>query len=242
MKIACWSGPRNISTALMRSWSSRNDTYISDEPLYACYLKENKINHPMYEEIISSYETNYLKIIETLQGQIPNQYKIWYQKHMAHHLQELESLEWIESFHNCFLIRDPKYVINSYIKKNKLESMKELGYYQQYKILEYLKNKRGNFIVIDTQKFLNKPDLYLMQWCKKLNIRYKKNMLKWEKKIYPYDGIWAKHWYDNVVNSNTFFNKKNNPQEIPNKYYKIYEESKFYYDKIKKYELSLDYE
>ena len=120
MKIACWSGPRNISTALMRSWSSRIDAFVSDEPFYAYYLKEKKLKHPMYEEIINHYPNTYDKAVNSITGEIPQSKKIWYQKHMAHHLINLEDIEWIKSFHNCFLIRHPKDVISSYIKKKQI--------------------------------------------------------------------------------------------------------------------------
>ena len=83
IRIACWSGPRNISTALMRSWSSRNDTFVSDEPFYAYYLKETRLNHPMAEEIIDYYPNTYNQVVNSLNGKIPESKKIWYQKHMA---------------------------------------------------------------------------------------------------------------------------------------------------------------
>ena len=117
MIVACWSGPRNISTALMRSWSSRNDTYVTDEPFYAHYLKKTKLKHPMHNEIISNYNSNYNEIINHLTNQVPKNKKIWYQKHMAHHILNLENIEWIKNFENCILLRNPKEVIHSYTKK-----------------------------------------------------------------------------------------------------------------------------
>ena len=116
MKIATWSGPRNISTALMRSWSSRNDTVVIDEPFYAAYLHRTQLKHPMCDEIINQYPIDDYEIIENITGLIPNNQKIWYQKHMAHHINNFDSLSWILNYKNCFIIRNPKYVINSYIK------------------------------------------------------------------------------------------------------------------------------
>ena len=104
MIVACWSGPRNISTALMRSWSSRNDTYVTDEPFYAYYLKKTKLKHPMHREIISNYNSNYNEIIKHLTNQVPKNKKIWYQKHMAHHILNLENIEWIKNFENCNVV------------------------------------------------------------------------------------------------------------------------------------------
>ena len=144
MRIACWSGPRNISTALMRSWSSRNDTFVSDEPFYAFYLKETGLKHPMAKEIIAHYPNTYEEVINSINKEIPESKKIWYQKHMAHHLINLENIEWIKDFHNCFLIRHPKDVISSYIRKNKLNNINELGYPQQYALIQYLQKIRKN--------------------------------------------------------------------------------------------------
>ena len=98
MRIACWSGPRNISTALMRSWSSREDFFVSDEPFYAYYLKERQLKHPMYKEIIENYPNTYDDIVTSLISEIPNHKELWYQKHMAHHLINLENFEWVKKF------------------------------------------------------------------------------------------------------------------------------------------------
>ena len=104
MIVACWSGPRNISTALMRSWSSRKDTYVTDEPFYAYYLKETQINHPMHEKIINRYLSDYDEIVDYLINKVPNQKHIWYQKHMAHHLIDLTKIDWIKKCENCILL------------------------------------------------------------------------------------------------------------------------------------------
>tara|TARA_B100001996_G_scaffold381801_1_gene372018 strand:+ start:611 stop:1336 length:726 start_codon:yes stop_codon:yes gene_type:complete len=235
MKIACWSGPRNISTALMRSWSSRNDTFVSDEPFYAYYLKEKKLNHPMYQEIINYYPDSYEEIITKLTSDIPNDKKNWYQKHMAHHLIDLKNISWIKEFENCILIRHPKDVINSYIKKNTLSHIDELGYPQQYKIIQYLDSIDKKFTVIDSKILLNNPEKILSEWCQKINIKFNKSMLKWEKGNHPNDGIWWEHWYENVINTEKFINQKNKGNkevEVEKKYLNIYKESLTYYHKI----------
>ena len=170
MRIACWSGPRNISTALMRSWSSRNDTFVSDEPFYAFYLKETGLKHPMSKEIINHYPNTYDEVLRSINGEIPQSKKIWYQKHMAHHLIDLENIEWIKDFHNCFLIRHPRDVISSYIKKNKLNNINELGYPQQYTLIQSLQKIRKNILVIDAYNLLKNPEIVLSHWCNHLNI------------------------------------------------------------------------
>ena len=238
MIVACWSGPRNISTALMRAWSSRGDTFVTDEPFYAYFLKETKNNHPMREKIIEHYLTDYNQIVEHLTCDIPNKKTIWYQKHMAHHLLGFEDISWINNFKNCFLIRHPRKVISSYIIKNNLKSIYELGYLQQWKLIQYLSENQKNIFVIDSSQILNDPELSLSKWCKWLNIDFDSKMLSWEKGYHPNDGIWARHWYNSVVSSNRFMKEglsSDKKINLSTKYAKIYEEAMKYYDMMLKY-------
>ena len=231
-RIACWSGPRNISTALMRSWSSRNDTYVSDEPFYAHYLKEKDLKHPMYKDIIDYYPTDYNQIVKNLTSEIPHGKKIWYQKHMAHHLIDSNNINWIKDFDNCILIRHPKDVINSYIKKNALKHINELGYPQQYEIIRYLNNIGKKFIVIDSNILLKSPKKILSNWCKRIDLKFDKSMLKWTKGNHPQDGIWWKHWYNNVITTTHFQKFPSNVNRLDEKYKSIYDEALDYYNKL----------
>ena len=234
MTIACWSGPRNISTALMRSWSSRSDTYVSDEPLYAHYLKETAFNHPMNDEIIKAYPTNYNFIIKSLTSINPEAKKIWYQKHMAHHLLSINNLTWIKDFHNCILIRHPKHVINSYVKKNTLTSVSDLGYPQQLSIIRFLKKEKLKFYIIDSDDFLKNPKKKMNDWCNFLQIDFQKSMLSWPKGPNINDGVWGKHWYDNINNSTKFFEHKSSLSESYKEFGFIYDDAKDLYKKIYK--------
>ena len=233
MIVACWSGPRNISTALMRSWSSRKDTYVTDEPFYAYYLKETKLKHPMHNEIIKKYSSNYNEIVNYLTNEIPQKKKIWYQKHMSHHILNLEKIDWIKNCENCILLRHPKEVINSYSIKNKLNSVEELGYPQQYEIVNFLKKINKSFTVIDSSELLNNPEKVLSAWCKKINIKFDKSMLSWEKGYHSNDGIWRKFWYDNVIKTNRFQKYEKKDITIENKYDSIYNESMEYYNHLR---------
>tara|TARA_B100001057_G_scaffold171070_1_gene171865 strand:+ start:19052 stop:19771 length:720 start_codon:yes stop_codon:yes gene_type:complete len=233
MKIACWSGPRNISTALMRSWSSRNDTFVSDEPFYAYYLKKTGLNHPMAKQIVEYYPSSYSDIITYLEQEIPYSKSIWYQKHMAHHLLDSEDINWINNFKNCFLIRHPKKVISSYIVKNNLKSIYELGYLQQWKLIQHLLENQKKIFVIDSSQILNNPELSLGKWCNWLNINFDPKMLSWKKGYHQNDGIWAKHWYNSVILSNRFINEglsSDKENSLNSKYDKIYEEAMEYYN------------
>ena len=120
-----WSGPRNISTALLRSFSNRDDTIVYDEPFYSYYLKETGLNHPMRNKIIEFYPTKENEVIETI---LRDKKGIYYQKHMTHHILDKTNIEWLKKGTNCFLIRHPSKVINSYIKKNKLNSITDIGF------------------------------------------------------------------------------------------------------------------
>ena len=232
MRIACWSGPRNISTALMRSWSSREDSFVSDEPFYAYYLKERQLKHPMYREIIDHYPNKYNDVVRGLTSGIPNGKRIWYQKHMAHHLIDLNNIDWIKNFENCILIRHPEDVINSYIKKNTLNNINDLGYPQQYKIIKYLDSIGKKFTIIDSNILLNNPEKILSQWCNSIDLEFDISMLQWEKGNHPQDGIWWKHWYDNVITTTHFQKFSKNQNELDQKYQSIYDEALDYYNKL----------
>ena len=233
MIVACWSGPRNISTALMRSWSSRKDTYVTDEPFYAYYLKETRINHPMYEKIINSYFSDYDEIVNHLINEVPNQKKIWYQKHMAHHLIDLSKIDWIKKCENCILLRHPKEVISSYIVKNKLNSVDELGYPQQFEIVKFLKESNQRFKIIDSEDLLKNPKKILSDWCESINIKFDQSMLQWKKGSHPYDGIWWQHWYNNVIETTGFQKYEKKDISIENEYDSIYNDSMEYYNYLK---------
>tara|TARA_B100000925_G_C21990624_1_gene466644 strand:+ start:394 stop:1110 length:717 start_codon:yes stop_codon:yes gene_type:complete len=232
MRIACWSGPRNISTALMRSWSSRSGTYVTDEPLYAYYLSQKKIKHPMYEEILENYSCDYDRIIKYLLSNIPNNKKIWYQKHMAHHLIHFDDISWLKEFNNCILIRHPKEVISSYTKKNSLTNIDDLGYTQQIKIINFLKKNGLKYVVIDSKILLSNPEKILMKWCDELNIKFEKSMLKWKKGPYETDGIWWKHWYNNVNQSTEFFQFERKINKVDKNFNDIYDKSLKLYNKM----------
>ena len=233
MIIACWSGPRNISTALMRSWSSREDTFVTDEPFYAYYLKATMKNHPMREKIIKHYLSDYDKVVHYLTGKNPNQKKIWYQKHMAHHLIDLSKIEWVKNCENCILVRHPKEVISSFSAKNKLCSVEELGYPQQLEIINFLKKSNKRFRVIDSEDLLKNPKGVLSSWCESININFDKSMLSWSEGSHKNDGIWWKHWYDNVIKTTGFKKYQKKDISIENKYDSIYNESMTYYNYIK---------
>ena len=221
--VAMWSGPRNISTALMRSFENRSDCFVSDEPFYASFLYKTDFSHPLRDKIIESGNTDYNKIIKYLTGSIPESKKIWYQKHMAHHIFLDADITWIKNITNCFLIRHPSDVIRSYLKKNEIDSVEQLGYIQQIHIYKFLSKNFGIFpIIIDTKDLLQDPQKMLIKVCKILKIKFDTNMLSWPLGFRKTDGIWSQHWYQNVANSTGFKPYIENSSVIPFKYQSIY--------------------
>jgi len=231
-----WSGPRNLSTALMRSFENRNDTKVWDEPLYAYYLNETKKNHPLNQEIIDLYETNIDKLIYSISEQQNNE-EIFYQKHMTHHIIDKTPLKWIKNGINCFLIRDPKDVLLSYAKKNTLSDANDIGFPMQIKLFKFVKELGLTPIIINADDLSANPRKVLSILCNIIKIPFSEKMLKWPKGERKTDGIWEKIWYKNVKTSTGFEKLKKNDLEIKKKYIKIYEDSLKIYNELNSYNI-----
>ncbi len=200
-----WSGPRNISTAMMRSFENRSDTFVSDEPFYGYYLKNTDIDHPGRKGVLRSMETDWYTVSKTITGLPPNEEKVWYQKHMAQHNLPGVDLSWTRLVTNCFLIRDPKEVIISYHKKYEVNRAELLGYPQQVELYRML--TEGDCIepaIVDAQDILMDPKDILSKLCSTLGIPFRDEMLLWPAGPRDTDGVWAKHWYSNVESSTGF--------------------------------------
>ena len=235
MLIFMWSGPRNLSTALMRSFENRDDTIVHDEPFYGYYLFKTQLNHPMKDEIISNYPIAQNEIIKNITTKQKN--KIYYQKHMTHHIVKNTRIEWIKKGYNCFLIRHPSKVINSYIQKNTLRNINDIGFKKQFEIFKKVKKNNSKFLVINADDILINPIDSMKKLCKKLNINFSKKMLNWPKGKRDTDGIWSKVWYKKVEQSTTFNKYRKEYIIVPKKYSNIYDESLKYYDAMNKYSI-----
>jgi len=220
----------------MRSFENRKDTYVIDEPFYAYYLKKKGLNHPMKNEIINNYPISQNKILKLITSE-PRNNKIFYQKHMTQHIITNTKLDWIIKGYNCFLIRHPGKVINSYIKKNSLKNIDDIGFKKQFEIFNIIKKNKLKFTVINADTILQNPSKTIKKLCKCLKIRFTKNMLNWPKGKRPSDGIWSKVWYKNVELSNTFSKYKKEKINVPKKYKDIYEESMKYYNKMNQHSI-----
>lgn len=199
-----WSGPRNISTAMMRAFENRNDTAVIDEPFYACYLERTGANHPMRAEVIASQPTDWRTVAQTLSGDLEG-VEIIYQKHMTHHMLKEIDLGWTSTLRNCFLIRDPGYVVNSYSRKRDTITQDDIGIRRQLELYEEISAITGQDIpVIDATRFLADPETALRQLCSRLAIPFSEKMLRWPRGPRASDGVWAAHWYEAVERSSGF--------------------------------------
>jgi hypothetical protein len=205
LRIAMWSGPRNISTAMMRAWENHPDCAVSDEPLYAHYLSATGADHPGRDEVIASGECDWRKVVAQLLGPAPGDMPIWYQKHMCHHLLPQMDLAWIEQLHNVLLIRDPTDVVASYLRTRDRVSATDIGLPQQAQLFTRLRQQLGAPPpVLDAGDFLANPEAYLRLLCEKLGIVFSARMLHWPVGPRASDGVWAKYWYHAVWQSTGF--------------------------------------
>ena len=205
LRIAMWSGPRNISTAMMRAWENRGDCAVSDEPLYAAFLAMTGIDHPGRDEVIAAGETDPARVIESLLGPVPDHHPVWYQKHMSHHLLPGMAREWIPKLRNVLLIRDPVEVVASYVKSRATIAPEDIGVLQQVDLFDEIKRVTGAPPpVIDAGDFLRAPEAYLRWLCEWLGIEFTEQMLAWPAGKRNSDGIWAKYWYAAVEASTGF--------------------------------------
>ena len=180
LRLAMWSGPRNISTAMMRAWENREDTVVWDEPLYAYYLDQTGRDHPGAEEIIAAGEPNLPAVIRRATGAIPAHRSIFFQKHMTHHLLDTTSWEWLSGVTNWFLIRDPTEVITSYLRVRAEVTAEDIGIPQQAKIFDYVRQKTGHVPpVLDAREVLLDPRAQLEKLCSVLQVPFSEKMLAW---------------------------------------------------------------
>ena len=207
--IAAWSGPRNISTAMMRAWENRGDCAVSDEPLYAHYLAATGLDHPGRDEVIAAGRADgsldWRRVVAALTGPVPEGRRLWYQKHMTHHLLPDMDTGWVHALTNVFLIRNPALVVASYVKSRASVVADDIGLLQQVRLFDEVADKLGHAPpVIDSERFLHDPRGHLERLCARLSVPFSERMLHWPAGPRASDGIWAPHWYDAVWKSTGF--------------------------------------
>ena len=240
-RIAMWSGPRNLSTAMMRSFSSRSDTFVSDEPFYGAYLRQTRDPQPMLDEIIASMDCDWHSVANTLRGPVPDGSAIWYQKHMPHHMEGAVSIADFPEMRHVFLIRDPVRVAASYANKRSSINSNHLGTRRQRQYFEAIADNVGDPPpIVDSDAILADPAGTLEVLCDRLAIPWDRAMLGWEKGEHPQDGIWGAHWYDKV-NASTGFGAA--PGALPTldaAYTNVAEECREDYEFLAQYTINSD--
>ena len=205
LRIAMWSGPRNISTAMMRSFSSRPDCAVSDEPFYGCYLKATGADHPMREEIVAAMDCDWRSVAAAMAGPVPGGRPVWYQKHMPHHMAGPVAPDDLKGVVHAFLIRDPARMAASYAAKRESVTPGDLGIAAQRAFFDRESDRTGHAPpVIDSADVLRDPAGTLAARCGALGIGWDAAMLRWPAGRHPDDGIWAPHWYGRVEASTGF--------------------------------------
>ena len=214
VRIAMWSGPRNISTAMMRSFGSRGDCAVTDEPFYGAFLKTTGERQPMAAESIASMDCGWESVARAMNGPAPGNAAIWYQKHMPHHMVGPVSIADFPAHAHAFLIRSPERVVASYARKNELRGPELLGY---AKLRRYFEEQADRAAapppVIDSEDVLADPGGVLSQLCGRLGIAWDPAMLGWEPGPRDTDGVWGAHWYERV-NASTGFASPSAPPEL----------------------------
>ena len=213
LRIAAWSGPRNISTAMLRSWENRPDTIVCDEPLYAHYLMETGLDHPGRDEVIAHHECDWEKVTAALLA--PCDKPVFYQKHMSHHLLPNISRDWLSQLTNIFLIRNPREMMTSLTKQIPEPYIEETGLPQQLELFESLCDEGETPIVLDSKDILQDPRGMLTSLCNSLGIPFYDEMLSWSAGQRDSDGIWSPHWYASVEASTGFAPWKPKEEQVP---------------------------
>lgn len=204
MKIAMWSGPRNLSTAMMYAFAARGDCAVVDEPFYAPYLALTGADHPMRAAILAAHETDPDRVIATLKGPNPDGLPHFYQKHMPHHMVPGIRRDWARGMVNVFLLRHPARVIASYAAKRENPTLADLGFGQQAELVALLRGWGQAPVVIDSVDIRANPGAMLAALCDAIGLPYTDRMLHWPKGGHPADGAWAPHWYGAVWDSTGF--------------------------------------
>jgi hypothetical protein len=236
INIAMWSGPRNISTAMMRAWENRSDCEVWDEPLYAAYLHDTDLAHPMREEILAHDENDWRKVVARCVAEAPDASAIYYQKHMTHHLLPHYSLDWLGQLQHCLLLRHPRDVLRSYSQQRECATLGDIGIVQQLTLFETLTEQCGRApLIFDSSDFLAKPEAYLRAMCAHFAIAFSPSMLAWPAGKRDSDGVWGDHWYASVRQSTGFGVRTDSEAELDESLCAILEAAQPAYEQLRRH-------
>lgn len=233
-RIAMWSGPRTVSTALMRSWENRPDTVVVDEPLYAFYLDRTGIDHPGREQVIASQPTSWQAVISELtEAPLPAGATVCYAKHMTHHLLPEVDRDALAPLRHAFLIRDPRELLASYARVRTTPTLDDLGIWQQAEVFD-----RFGGPVIDARDLLECPEAILRSLCAALGVPFCEAMLRWPAGPRDTDGVWAPYWYESVWRSTGFGRYRPPEAPLPGRLAALAEQCQPYYERLHAHRLT----
>jgi Sulfotransferase domain len=230
VRIAMWSGPRNISTALLRSWGNRDDAIVVDEPFYAFYLQRTGLDHPGRDEVIASQPTSWETVVDGLLAPLPDGATVLYQKHMAHHLLPEVGRAWLAQMRHAFLIRDPREMLQSLAQVLAEPTLADTGLEQQVEIFEAYASDDPP--VVDARDVLEAPEPMLRSLCERLGVGFTERMLSWPAGIRDTDGVWARWWYDAVARSTGFAAYQPPGEPFPARLQPLLAECRPYYERL----------
>ena len=230
--LAMWSGPRNISTALMRSFESRGETKVCDEPLYAHYLHATGLPHPMAAEIVERHERDWRLVVAELCAPLEAGTSLYYQKHMAHHLLPTIERGWLEQLEHAFLIRDPQQMLISLHKVTPFPGILDTGLPQQVELYRELRARGQRPPVIDTRDVLEDPRALLTHLCEAVGLDFRESMLSWPAGPRASDGCWAEHWYAQVYQTTGFGRWQAGSEELPEALSEVHDACRELYEEL----------
>ena len=240
-----WSGPRNLSTAMMRAFENRADCVVSDEPFYAAYLAATGLDHPMREEVLAAQPNDWRDVAAHLSGPPPpdadgRAAAIWYQKHMTHHMLPEIGLDWMGEFRHAFLIRAPARVLASYVAKREDVALADIGLVRQVELFDRFADATGAAPpVVDSDELLRDPAAVLGQLCAALAIPFDPAMLHWPRGRRESDGVWAPAWYAAVEQSTGFAPPATaDLPSLPEHLQPIADAARPYYERLAAYRIS----
>lgn len=233
MRIAMWSGPRNLSTAMMYAFGNRGDCAVVDEPFYAAYLAMTGLDHPMRSEILDSQPQNPEAVAKALLGPVPGAKPYYYQKHMTQHMIPGVPRDWMRESVNVFLIRHPARVIASYAAKRENPTLEDIGFRQQAELFDQVRSWGQTPVVVDSHDIRENPAVKLEQLCEAIGIPYSPKMLNWPKGGHKDDGVWAEHWYGAVWNSTGFAGAEGPLPDVPDALQPVLQAAMPYYEQMK---------
>lgn len=228
-----WSGPRNISTAMMRSFGNRPDCTVVDEPFYGYYLKATGSEHPGRDEIIARMDCDWQSVARAMTaGPVPT--PVQYQKLLTHQILPEVDLSFTDALINCFLLREPVRAIASYARIRPDFALNDLGFPQQLAIYRYVAARAPRPpLVVDAIEVLSDPRAALGRICAHVGIPFMEEMLRWPPGRRETDGVWAPHWYAAVEASTGFEPPPAGEVEVPVRYRGMLEEANAIYAEMR---------